>query len=236
LADVGRFRRAARSAARATAEETAAAEIRIIESENRRQQLEHQGELDEAWDQLCKNDPDVVLAALAAAFEDNDADAAPVGVDGHEAYLTVLVPTGSALPERYPTLTPAGNLSLKKLTKRESADLYKLMVCGYVLTTIREAFAVAPGLAHVCVVAVRTGPPDAYGRQHPEAVIAARFGRAKLDGVKWDTVDSNTILFDTADEILVHLVGPNKELATLQTADEPYIADVLRALEVDTSE
>ena len=43
-------------------------------------------------------------------------------------------------------MTDAGNLSLRKLTKSDKADLYKLLVAGYVLVTIREAFAVAPSL------------------------------------------------------------------------------------------
>jgi hypothetical protein len=41
---------------------------------------------------LCDNDPDVVLATLAEAFEDNEAPAAPVAVDDAELDLVVLAP------------------------------------------------------------------------------------------------------------------------------------------------
>jgi hypothetical protein len=43
------------------------------------------------------------MATLAGAFEDNDAAAAAVGIEGSEASLVVLVPPVSALPERRPT-------------------------------------------------------------------------------------------------------------------------------------
>lgn len=48
-----------------------------------------------------------------------------------------------------PGETAAGNLTLPKLTKRERSDFYTLMVCGYLLATAKETFAVAPGLAEV---------------------------------------------------------------------------------------
>jgi hypothetical protein len=57
---------------------------------DQRAQLQHQ--LDERWSQLRGNDPEVVLATLAEAFEDNEAPAAAVAVDGAELDLVVLVP------------------------------------------------------------------------------------------------------------------------------------------------
>ena len=41
-----------------------------------------------------------MLATLAEAFEDNEAPAAPVGIDGTELSLIVLVPDEDAVPER----------------------------------------------------------------------------------------------------------------------------------------
>ena len=118
-----------------------------------------------------------MLATLAEAFEDNEAAAAAVGIDEGEVSLLVLVPDTTAVPERKPTTTPAGNLSLKKLTKREAADFYKVVVCGHVLVTVKEAFAVAPAVAGARVAAVRVTGDDAYGRPH-EVVLAAHFRRA----------------------------------------------------------
>ncbi|WP_331661817.1 hypothetical protein [Amycolatopsis sp.] len=135
--------------------------------------------------------------------------------------ILVLVPDMSAVPERRPTTTAAGNLSLKKLIKREVADLYKLMVCGYVLTTVREAFAVAPGLRSQRIIAVRTTEPDAYGHVHAEAVFVARFSRESLYGVQWDVADAATIVNDASDELRVRISGPSQQLTALSMSAEP---------------
>jgi hypothetical protein len=60
--------------------------------------------------------------------------------------LALLAPDLAALPERHPTTTAAGNLSLKKFTKGEMADLYKQLVAGLALVAAKETFAVAPGV------------------------------------------------------------------------------------------
>lgn len=51
-----------------------------------------QATLDQRWATLTANDPDTVLAVLAEAFEDNEAAAAAVGVEGSEVTLVVVVP------------------------------------------------------------------------------------------------------------------------------------------------
>jgi hypothetical protein len=173
------------------------------------------------------------LGTLAEAFEDNEAaGSAPVGVDGTEASVVVLVPTPAAVPERRPEMTAAGNLSLKKLTKRELSDFYKLMVCGYVLATVKEGFAVAPGLQHMRVVAIRNTGMDAYGKTRVEAVLAARFARSALQGVQWATADAATVLNDTNEELKAHFTGPSKELTSLDLDLEPDLAAVLAAVDL----
>jgi hypothetical protein len=95
------------------------------------------------WQRLIASPPDVVLAVLGHAFESSSANAAPLGVWDTEAHLVLLAPDLAALPERYPTTTAAGNLSLRKFTKGEMADLYKQLVAGLVLATAKETFSVA---------------------------------------------------------------------------------------------
>lgn len=51
-----------------------------------------QAYLDQTWQQLCANVPEVVLATLQAAFEDNEAPSAALDVDGDEISLALLVP------------------------------------------------------------------------------------------------------------------------------------------------
>lgn len=110
------------------------------------QQTQAQHELDEQWARLTGSDPDTVLATLAEAFEDNEAPAAAVGIDGVELSPIVLVPGEEAVPERLPTTTQAGNLALRKLPKGERSAFYLLLMAGHVLVTLREAFAVVPGV------------------------------------------------------------------------------------------
>jgi hypothetical protein len=97
------------------------------------------------WQRLIASHPDVVLAVLGHAFESSSGNAAPLGVWDTEAHLVLLAPDLAALPERYPTTTAAGNLSLRNFTKGEMADLYKQLVAGLVLATAKETFSVGPG-------------------------------------------------------------------------------------------
>lgn len=234
LVGVGFFNRKGRAQARAAAERAAQAEIAEVVEQGRRQQARHQLQLDQLWQRLVANDPETVMATLAEAFEDNEAAAAPLGADGSEASLVVMVPSATAVPERHPSTTPAGNLTLKKLTKREAADFYKLVVCGYVLVTIKEAFAVAPGLSHVRIVAVRDTGPDAYGNPRLEAVLAARFARQALQGIRWATANAHAVVNDASDQLSVRLVGPSKELAAIDLTAEPHIGATIEA--IDASE
>lgn len=124
------------------------------------------------------DDRDAVLAALAEAFEDNEAPAAPVGIDGTELSLIVLVPGEDAVPERLPATTQAGNLTLRKFPKSERSALCLLLIAGHVLVTLHEAFAVAPGVNAARVIAVRRGGPDIYCRPVLYCMVAGR-GRGR---------------------------------------------------------
>jgi hypothetical protein len=232
LAGIGILARGVRAQAKDAAARAARAELAASYENNERLQVEHQAELDEWWKAVLANDPGAVLGALAEAFEDNEAAAAPVGVEDAEASVAVLVPSPSSLPERRPTTTAAGNLSLKKLTKRELADFYKLMVCGYIIATVKETFAVAPGLQHVRVVALRNGGTDAYGTPRVETILAARFARQALQGVAWSTVDAATVLNDTNDELRADFRGTNKEFTALDLTAEPDLAALVAAVDV----
>ena len=107
-----------------------------------------------------------MLLTLNEAFADNEAAASAVGVDGREVTMLVLVPGDSQIPQRKPTVTPAGNLSLKKLTKTEIADFYKELVFGHAVVTLREAFAVAPGIQSARIVALARSGRGTRSRTH----------------------------------------------------------------------
>ncbi|RZU16233.1 hypothetical protein EV645_3784 [Kribbella rubisoli] len=174
-----------------------------------------------------------MLGALTDAFEDNEAAAAAVGLDGTEVSLLVVVPSVSAIPERKPTTTQAGNLSLKKLTKTEIADFYKMLVCGHLLVTLREAFAVAPGLSSARIVALRASDPDAYGKRRPEVLMTGRCRRDALDEVRWSEANSARIFNDCLTERLAVQKGATSALQPVPIGDEPQLEALLAAVDID---
>lgn len=198
-----------------------------------RQQQEWQQYLDQQWLLLTSNDPDTVLAVLEDAYEDNEAPAAAVGIESSALFAVVLVPGLEAIPERLPGVTDAGNLSLRKITKKAQAGYYAELVAGYMLTTVREALAVAPGISSVHIVALRTPGRDAYGNARIECLAAAKFTRLALDPVRWGQAQAATILNDAATSLLVHQKGAVKELWPLDLSNEPELLSLLKHVDVE---
>jgi hypothetical protein len=110
------------------------------------------------------------------------------------------------------------------------ADLYKQLVAGLVLAAAKEAFALAPSVSDVRIVALRNTPADAYGKVRPEAILAARIARPALNGVQWTTADALTILDGISSEIATRIAGPNKAFASLDLKTEPEIAHLIHVL------
>lgn len=227
-----RRRRAARKRARATAIAEHAALVRSADV----QQEQDQQVLDARWHRLLDNDHDAVLAALARALEDNDAESAPVGVEADVASVVVRVPDAEALPERIPGTTAAGNLSLRKATRSQWNALYSHMVAGYVVATAKEVLATAPSIREAGVVAVRRTPADAYGDREPEALMAARFTRETLEGVRWEEADAMQVLTDASTEYVLEQKGLAREIQALDTDDHPDIAAAVRVIDLDDDE
>jgi hypothetical protein len=184
-------------------------------------------EIDKLWQRLITNDSAVVLALLSHVFQYSSVHAAPLSVWDAEAQLALLAPDVAALPERHPTTTAAGNLSLKKFTKAEMADLYKQLLAGLVLATAKEALAIAPGVTDTRIVVLRHTPTGAYGKIRLEAILAARVARAALSGVQWTQTDALTILSEISSELVTRTAGPSKVLAPLDLKGEPEIAGLI---------
>jgi hypothetical protein len=233
MAGIGFFQRGARKQAAAAAEQAAQQQIARLEQERQRQREEHQRQLNQWWNALIRNDQDTVLAVLAEAFEDNEAPAAAVAVDGAEVFLVVLVPAIDIVPERKPATTPAGNLTLKRLTKAERGALHTIVVASHVLLTVREALAVAPGLASARVIALQHSRNDAYGKPKVDVLLAARLERARLDRVLWDQADAGSVLDDAATENLTKLRRATNELQPLDLSKEPALAELLAQVELE---
>jgi hypothetical protein len=223
----------ARKAAKEQAAVEAEAAIQQEVDRLRQQFAQYQVELDSWWSRLLANEPEVVQHELAKAFEDNEAAAAPLGVSDSEATLVVLLPGEDAIPAKTPSITRAGNPSLKNMTKRDHDLFYNVLAAGYALVTIKEAFAVAPSVDSVRIVAVRAIGTDAYGAKKGEVLVAARIRRERLADVQWASVDAPTILADIADELVMNQKGAAKTLTPLDLTKEPELAQVVAAIDFD---
>ena len=226
---VGMFQFAEKKARRARAAVIADEEVRQQREAAVQALAAHQLVLDEWWAELCANDPGTVTGMIDQAFEDNEAMAACIDVTGSEAELVVLVPDESAVPLRKPDTTPGGRITTKAMTKKERDAFYTLMVCGYVLVTVRECLAVAPAIATVRIVAVRDAGTDAYGSRRSDAILAATFTRSALLGVRWDTADSGTIVQDASSELLANYKGVNRVLSPIDLTKEKDLAALVEA-------
>lgn len=158
---------------------------------------------------LCANDPDVVVETLNEAFADNEAPAACVGVHEARATIVVVAPDpDDVIPERMPSVTDAGNVSLRKMSKSDRNKYYSAVLYGHALVSSKEAFAVAPGLDSLAVIVVSRPGIDVYGeRRRPNALVAATVRRAALNGVRWSEHGGDEILPQVADELVVNRKG-----------------------------
>lgn len=227
------FARGRRRDALAQAAAAAQSEVQAREVERDKQRAAAQTQLDAEWAQLQENEPDAVISALAAAFEDNDAAAAPLGITDDEATLVVIVPTLAGMPQKKPDVTPTGKPTVKAVPKKEAAAWHATGVAGCILVTVKEALAVAPGLQSIRIVAATTSERDAYGNRHPDVLIAARFERERLNGVQWRTTESVRILNDVSSELELKQVGVAKTLTPLPLDEEPELQTLLNAIDYE---
>lgn len=227
------FARRERKVAIERAEQQTEHELAQMTRHSAEERAARQRYLDEQWAALVSNDPQMVLATLAAAFEDNDATAVPVGIEGGMASIAVLVPGEQAIPDRLPSTTPAGNLSLRQATKAQRNSLYVEMVAGYALATIKEALAVCPGLVAVKVVTFRGCPADAYGRARAEVVAATTVPRHSLDGIRWSQASASKILNDASSELYLNQNSRSFALDALAPASFPGMQEFLEHLDLE---
>jgi len=226
VAGIALSNRAERAAAKERAEVPAEQEMACERRRLAAERDQAQARLDAEWARLGRNDAAAVLEALEGSFNEHGVPAAAVGVRGDEVELAVLVPPPSAVPEHMP-VTEAGQLELKPLGAAERAGFYRELVAGRLLAAVRVALAAAPGLTGARAVAVRGSGPDAYGHPTIDCLMAARFSREALEGVRWADSDANRIVNDASTDLLVNPGGRSKELTPIDMAAKPALAQLV---------
>ena len=221
----GRWR--ARRQARQEGARRHAADIAAAEAERAQRQVE----LDKSWHRFLAGETAAVLDVLNGAFADNAAPAAAVGLDGTEAQLAVLVPGEEVVPDQMPGITQAGNVSLRRTTKTQRAEVHREMVAGYVLATVKEAFAVAPSVAGAAVVAMRDEGPDVFGEDRVRPVLAVRLTRAVLDTVRWAESSAWDVVEQAGEDLRIQLDGRTRALEPLDLSAEPELSRLVGAVQ-----
>jgi hypothetical protein len=219
LSGISLWKRSERHAATACAHEAAAGEIANERDRRAQERNALQASLDEGWQRLLANDREAVFEAIEAAFEDNEMPAAPIDVDGPAATLVMKIASPSELiPEREPSTTPTGKPTHKRRTKRDINALYAELLASQVVATVKEAFAVAPGLQHIRVLTIR-GDRLGGGLQLIPLYVG-EMDRALLRRDDWK--DINVLAFvESVGEIRYR--GQVQELAPLAIDNDPQL-------------
>lgn len=107
------------------------------------------------WKALCRGEPQILGAALTAAFADNPAPVWIRHAAGNTALLVLVLPPVTVLPDRKPHITPTGRHSSKAWTKTEYQQTYAELLGAHLLATIRESWAVGPSLTDLRIIGIR---------------------------------------------------------------------------------
>jgi hypothetical protein len=206
--------------------------VHSVDAEKKRRTEERAAEqsvLDDEWERLKANDPSVTLSVLEAAFADNEAPAAAIDCDGDRTTVVMQFVTPEAIiPERKPARTPTGKRTLKKRTKTEINALYLEALGSNVLATIKETFAVAPGINVVQMLVVRRETDKKQAGQMA-AIYVGEFDRASHANASGARSPGKAL--ETAAESLLNLKGKTQAVSPIDLTGEDDLASVLAAVE-----
>jgi len=229
LRGVSVFRVSERRAAKKRAQAIAEREIEEQEAERVASRKSLQDDLNENWEKLNSNDPEIVIDALETAFEDNHDPAAPINCEGNRASIVILFPPQDFVPDKKPALTPTGRPTLKRRTKTEASDLYARAVASTVLATVKEALAVAPALEQISTVVVRKDARAENPEDFMAAIYAGSFTRERVRGLDWERVDPLEEIYVAPDALLTRK-GSTSTLAPIDLQSEPELRSVVDQL------
>jgi uncharacterized protein DUF4236 len=188
-----------------------------------------QAKLDEEWERLNTNDPELTLGALEQAFADNEAPAAAIDCEGDRTTVVMqFVAPEAIVPERKPARTPTGKRTLKKRTKTEINVLYLQAFGSNVLATVKEAFAVAPGTNVVQMLVIRR-ETDLKHAGELAAIYVGEFDRASYAGASGRRDPGRALQLAT--ESALNLKGKTEVIAPIDLTDRDDLLAVLAQVE-----
>jgi len=228
LSGISWFKWSERRAAKLTAAEQAEREIESKRRERTDAQAAEQARLNADWRKLVDNDPATVLAVLDAAFEDNQAPAAPINCEQDEVTVMMLYESPALIPDRKPALTPSGNPTLHKRNKTERNELYAASLASNVLATTKEALAVAPGINRVVAMVVRKDEPPQPAQPILSCLYCGRFERDYFRHLDWFHATPLSVISATPGA-LIERKGRTAEVAPLNLSNSPDLAAALRS-------
>jgi hypothetical protein len=229
LSKVPLFRLSERRAAKKRADVIARLKVEEEQAKRIADRNQFQSELDEEWTDLNANKPEIVMAALEAAFEDNQDPAAPVDCEGRRASIIILYPPQDFMPDKKSALTPTGKLTLKRRNKTETSDLYARAMASTVLATVKEGFAVAPGLEEITTLVARKDSRADDPQDYMAAIYAGTFSRDRIQKLDWEHIDALEEIYIAPDAMLKRK-GSTATLTPLDLSKEPDLKAVIEQL------
>lgn len=229
LSSVSLFRFSERRAAKRRADEKAIRDIAEEKAKRLATTKQQQTELDREWSDFIANQPETVIAALETAFEDNQDPAAPVNCEGSRASIVILYPPQDFMPDKKPALTPTGRPTLKRRNKTETSDLYARAVASTLLATVKEGFAVAPGLEQITTLVARKDSRADHPQDYMAAIYAGTFSRDRIQRLDWEHIDALEEIYIAPDAMLKR-EGATATLSPLDLSEEPELKAVMEQL------
>ena len=222
------FAFAARRQLKMDCAEQAQVEKERLEQLEVQKQAQAQAILDAEWEHLFSNDPELLMPLLAEAFGDNEATCTPLSIKGSTLAVLMLAPSTDLVPEKKVGSTPTGRLSVRQMKVSERRELYFDIVFSQAVASIREAFAVAPGIKAIDFVMVRS---EAHAKVGGGNLACVGFGHIKRDDIEARSLDEEPYLMlaNSASKWTVN-ISKTLDLGIVNLKDEPDIQSLLDAV------
>jgi hypothetical protein len=117
------------------------------------------GIVNDTYQEFLRGDATITTIVLQTCFSDNGGTAAPVGIDGHDLLVVMVMPEASEViwPEKLKT---GEFVSATKKTKSDIDFNYEHYLLCHAAGTIKEAFQVQPALNNVKVIVLDESDED----------------------------------------------------------------------------